>query len=59
MVPHRAKGQGIKKADGTTGDLYAEMQIVLPGSIDEESEALIRKLDAKLKQRDPRSDLQW
>jgi DnaJ-class molecular chaperone len=55
----RAKGQGIRKADGTTGDLYAELQIVLPKTIDEESADLIRQLDARWKQRNPRADLAW
>lgn len=55
----RAKGQGIKKPDGTTGDLYAEIHIALPKQIDEPSAELIRQLDARLKQRNPRADLEW
>jgi DnaJ-class molecular chaperone len=55
----RAKGQGIKKADGSSGDLYAEIQIVLPKQIDEQSAELVRELDARLKQPSPRADLAW
>jgi DnaJ-class molecular chaperone len=55
----RAKGQGIKKADGTSGDLYAEIQIVLPKAIDEEAAELIRQLDARVRQPSPRADLAW
>jgi DnaJ-class molecular chaperone len=54
----RAKGQGIKKADGSVGDLYAEIVIVIPKQIDDESAELIRQLDAHLAH-DPRADLQW
>jgi DnaJ-class molecular chaperone len=55
----RAKGQGIKANDGSTGDLYAEIQIVIPKRLDEESAELIRKLDARLSQSDPRAELEW
>lgn len=54
----RAKGQGIKKSDGTTGDLYAEIQIEIPQKIDEKSEELIRQLDSR-QQLEPRADLEW
>lgn len=54
----RAKGQGIKRADGTAGDLYAEILIVIPKTIDSESQELVRELDSKLKQ-DPRAELTW
>jgi len=55
----RAKGQGIKASDGRTGDLYAEIAIVIPKTIDEESAELIRQLDARWKQPDPRAELHW
>jgi DnaJ-class molecular chaperone len=55
----RAKGHGIKTSDGRTGDLYAEISIVVPKQIDEESAELVRQLDAKWKQRNPRADLEW
>jgi DnaJ-class molecular chaperone len=54
----RAKGQGIRAADGQVGDLYAEILITVPKHIDEQSAALIRQLDARWKQ-DPRADLAW
>ena len=37
----RLKGQGVKQADGSAGDLIVELQIKLPDKIDEESEKLI------------------
>jgi len=55
----RAKGQGIHKPDGTTGDLYAEIMIAIPKQIDEAAADLIRRLDAKLQQDDPRAELDW
>jgi len=55
----RAKGQGIKASDGRTGDLYAEIMIVIPKEIDEKAADLLRQLDAQLMQPDPRSDLAW
>jgi len=55
----RAKGQGIKAADGRTGDLYAEISITIPKTIDEPSADLVRQLDGHWKQSDPRSELEW
>jgi len=55
----RAKGQGVRKADGTTGDLYAEIAIVMPKQLDEESAELVRKLDSRLRQGDVRAELEW
>jgi DnaJ-class molecular chaperone len=55
----RAKGQGIKTSDGRTGDLYAEIVIVVPKQIDDQSAELVRQLDARWKQRDPRAELEW
>lgn len=54
----RAKGQGIKKADGTTGDLYAEIMIALPKDLDSASTNLLRDLDSRLGY-NPRQDLTW
>jgi DnaJ-class molecular chaperone len=54
----RAKGQGIRKSDGSVGDLYAEILIDIPKNIDDESADLIRKLDSRLRQ-NPRADLAW
>jgi len=55
----RAKGQGIKTSDGRSGDLYAEVLISIPKELDEESADLVRRLDSRLKQRNPRVDLAW
>lgn len=54
----RAKGQGIKKGDSHTGDLYAEIQIEIPKQIDDQSADLIRQLDSR-QSLDPRADLEW
>jgi DnaJ-class molecular chaperone len=55
----RAKGQGVKTSDGRTGDLYAEIMIVIPKQIDERAAELIQQLDGQIKQPDPRADLEW
>jgi DnaJ-class molecular chaperone len=54
----RAKGQGVRKGDGSVGDLYAEILITIPKTLDEKSADLVRQLDERLHQ-DPRSDLSW
>ncbi|MCI0360589.1 MAG: HSP40/DnaJ peptide-binding protein, partial [Planctomycetaceae bacterium] len=54
----RAKGQGVAKSDGRTGDLYAEILIAIPRHIDDASAELIRKLDERLRF-DPRAELSW
>jgi DnaJ-class molecular chaperone len=55
----RAKGQGIHASDGRTGDLYAEIMIAIPKQIDEKAAELVRQLDQRLQQRDPRAELEW
>lgn len=56
----RAKGRGVAMADGTSGDLYAEIQIVLPKDIPPEAAELIRQFDASAgSQPSPRGDLRW
>jgi DnaJ-class molecular chaperone len=55
----RAKGQGIKGSEGRIGDLYAEIMIAIPKQLDDEAAELVRQLAARLKQPDPRADLQW
>jgi DnaJ-class molecular chaperone len=55
----RAKGQGIKTTAGESGDLYAEISIVIPKQVDDESAELVRRLDARLAQPNPRADLSW
>jgi DnaJ-class molecular chaperone len=54
----RLKGMGAPTAGGGHGDLYAEMQIVLPSILDEEDRAAIRELDAR-HPLTPRADLKW
>ncbi|MEO8496797.1 MAG: J domain-containing protein [Planctomycetota bacterium] len=53
----RVKGHGVQSKEHP-GDLYAEIQIVLPNEIDAESEKLIRQLDA-IQALKPRADLRW
>ncbi len=53
----RIRGFGIKSKEGK-GDLYAEMQIVLPEQIEDDAAKLIKQLDAKLGQK-PREHLRW
>jgi len=54
----RVKGQGIQPAQGVAGDLFAEIQIVLPKEIDEEGKTLVRQFD-EMHPLDPRSGLAW
>ncbi|MFT5522562.1 MAG: curved DNA-binding protein [Pirellulaceae bacterium] len=53
----RLKGQGIHPKDKTAGDLIAEVQIVLPDEIDEETKDTIQKLAAF--QHEPRKEIRW
>ena len=53
----RVKGHGVQTKD-SPGDLYAEVQIVLPGSMDDESVELVRKFDQR-QAMTPRADLRW
>ncbi len=43
----RLKGQGVKRRDGSAGDLIVELQIRLPDSLDAESEDLIKEFDQR------------
>jgi curved DNA-binding protein len=54
----RLKGRGIAPKGETPGDLFAEIQIVLPEKLDEASLDMIRKL-AALGPDQPRKDLTW
>jgi len=49
---------GVPAADGSRGDLYAEIQIVIPNSLDGESLELVRRFD-KRRVLQPRADLKW
>ncbi len=53
----RVKGHGVQLKE-SPGDLYAEIQIVLPTQIDAESAELIRQFD-KRQPLKPRADLRW
>ena len=53
----RVKGHGIAPKGGTAGDLLAEIQIVLPGNLDEADRKRIRELQPY--PQDPRADLKW
>ena len=53
----RIRSFGVKAKEGA-GDLYAEMQIVLPEKFDEEATALLKQLQAKMPQ-NPRESLRW
>lgn len=54
----RIKGHGVAPAGKPAGDLFADVQIVLPQKYTEDELEFIRKFDAKHKL-DPRGDLQW
>jgi curved DNA-binding protein len=54
----RAKGYGVRTKDGTRGDLYAEILIAIPKSLDEASAELIRKFESRQKE-SPREELKW
>lgn len=54
----RAKGQGIKTADGQVGDLFAEVQIVLPHKLtDGERQRILDSLESH--PQNPRAELRW
>lgn len=58
----RVKGHGVTPKKGEPGDLYAEIQIVLPTPLDDECMELIKKLDehaAQAHPQNPRRDLKW
>lgn len=55
----RIKGHGVKPSKGDAGDLYAEIQIVLPSSLDDESIELIKKFAEHNSGAEPRRDLRW
>jgi DnaJ-class molecular chaperone len=54
----RVRGHGVKLYNGDTGDLYAEIQIVLPGKFNDDEADAIRKLDATHPFQ-PRKGLVW
>ena len=54
----RVKGHGVAPKKGTPGDLFAEILIVLPKSLDEADRKQLETLTDKYSD-DPRSDLRW
>ncbi|QDS97782.1 DnaJ C-terminal domain-containing protein [Adhaeretor mobilis] len=54
----RAKGQGVQPTNGDPGDLYAELQIVLPEDISEEDRKTVAEVLGKYDQ-SPRDELKW
>lgn len=54
----RIRGHGIRPKKGDPGDLYAEIQIVLPETLDDESLAALRRIDQQYPL-EPRRELKW
>ena len=54
----RIKAHGVAPAKGPVGDLLAEVQIVLPDKLDDESREMIRRIGEK-DAVNPRSDVKW
>ncbi len=54
----RLKGQGVKNAKGAAGDLFAELQIVLPKEIAENDREQLEAVLEKYTE-NPRAELKW
>lgn len=54
----RVRGMGIESGNGKKGDLFAEVQIVLPENLSDESIELLKQIEQSRKA-DPREDLKW
>ena len=54
----RVKGHGAAPKNGTPGDLFAEIQIVLPRGLSEADRQAIREIDGHYAQ-NPRTKLRW
>jgi DnaJ-class molecular chaperone len=54
----RVKGHGVQEGSAAAGDLYVELQIVLPKELDESTQKWIREL-AKKHPQTPRAELTW
>ena len=55
----RVKGHGVHAKGRPPGDLFAEVQIVLPHTLDAESLELIRQLNARQTTPNLRDQLRW
>lgn len=53
----RVRGHGVQRKNATAGDLYAEVQVMLPEGLDPETRERIRQADRTAP--NPRSQLQW
>ena len=54
----RIKGHGVKTKQEEPGDLYAEIEIILPADISDKDRETIAEIDKKYNQ-NPRTDLKW
>jgi DnaJ-class molecular chaperone len=54
----RVKGHGIRGGSGEPGDLFAELQIVMPGHMSDEDRRQLAAIAGKYGE-DPRADLRW
>jgi DnaJ-class molecular chaperone len=54
----RIKGHGVRQKNGAEGDLFAEIQIVLPTDLTEEERKTLAEISARHPQH-PRSELRW
>jgi DnaJ-class molecular chaperone len=54
----RVRGKGVGTRDGTPGDLFVELLVVLPQSLSAESLDLVRRFDER-NPMEPRRDLRW
>ncbi|HEX4132822.1 MAG TPA: J domain-containing protein [Pirellulales bacterium] len=55
----RVRGHGVAAKNKPAGDLFAEVQIVLPPNLDAESLELIHKIDLHQPTPNPRAKLRW
>jgi DnaJ-class molecular chaperone len=54
----RIKGHGVRPASHTPGDLFAEIQIVLPESLSSDDREKLAEISARYPQ-SPRTELRW
>ena len=54
----RVKGHGVAPKDDTPGDLFAEIQIVLPDGLSDDDRGRIQEIDQRYSQ-EPRKKLRW
>ncbi len=56
----RLKGLGVKRAEGKSGDIVAELRIAIPDKLSDEQKRLIRELaEASAAADNPRTGLKW